>query len=152
MKNKLKKHGIIILILTIISYLVDIYLTYVIKKIISEGKFIENKKIIFIKDIRNIISFIIIIISIIFIIELFQACVLYCKKLAKQKELPETYKWFGLLLIIGIVILMFATSGKEQSGTNISTADELMKFNELYTQGIITKEELLEKKNQLLKK
>lgn len=83
----------------------------------------------------------------------------FCKKTAKAKGLPESYKWFGFLSLIGVIILVLAPPAKDvvvdTDDKNInggSAAEELYKFKKLYDQGIITKEEFLTKKEELLKR
>lgn len=80
------------------------------------------------------------------IFNIFRISVLYCEKLALDKGLPREYKWFGLLLLIGIVILMWSSP----VNINGNIADELGKYKKLYDEGVITEEEFLSKKEELL--
>lgn len=82
----------------------------------------------------------------------------FCKKTARAKGLPESYKWFGFLSLIGVIILVLAPPAKDaavdtddKNRNKGSAAEELYKFKKLYDQGIITKEEFLAKKEELLK-
>lgn len=83
----------------------------------------------------------------------------FCKKTARAKGLPESYKWFGFLFLIGVIILVLAPPAKDvavdtddKNRNKGSATEELYKFKKLYDQGIITKEEFLAKKEELLKR
>lgn len=62
---------------------------------------------------------------------------------------------FGLFLFLIALIVALCLSDKNQQpqlidGNNVSPADELKKYKELFDQGILTKEEFEKKKSDLL--
>lgn len=135
MKYKaLKRHGIILAVLVFLAFLVLLY-----------GREYRGLALI-----ECIVMLLVFIIGIAFVVELFQCSILYCGELAQQKGFTESCKWFGILLIVGIVIMMLATPA--QNGVEKDSADELVKVKKLHEQGVITEDEFLKKKKELLEK
>lgn len=140
-KGELKKHGLILILLLCVTFFWKYY-----SKGLPKGDAMGASLF------GIILIWITLIFGIAFILEVFRYCILYCGQLAERKGFPKSCKWFGLLLIIGIVILMWATPPEKQNSKADSAAEEIMKYVELYKQGAITKEEFIKKKNELLNK
>ncbi len=75
--------------------------------------------------------------------------------IAKNKGYSFGLWWFygWMLFIVAIIHVNFIPDKNNpisSTNNNVSSADELKKYNDLKEQGVITEEEFQEKKNQLL--
>ncbi len=75
--------------------------------------------------------------------------------IAKNKGYSFGLWWFygWMLFIVAIIHVQFIpdkNNPEPKTSSNVSSADELKKYNDLKEQGVITEAEFQEKKNQLL--
>ena len=73
-----------------------------------------------------------------------------CKAISNGRGMDGGF-WWGLLGIIGIIIVAVRPNDKQKSSNNgIANAAELKQYKELLDSGAITQEEFEKKKNELL--
>ena len=72
-------------------------------------------------------------------------CIYLCRLIARDKDLSLQYGWFGLLLIVGVIVVALMPRGK-------SAAEILTEHRQLLEMGLITSEEFAQKKANLLQR
>ena len=73
-----------------------------------------------------------------------------CRAISKGRGMDGGF-WWGLLGIIGIIVVAVRPNDKQRtSNTGLTRAEELKKYKELLDSGAITQEEFEMKKTELL--